>query len=343
MDDRNINIFRRTKIRLLFWGISLLGVYGGGMSSANAGGFLSMLQGISNWVRIHITGKLVRGIVNQYGVGLPNLGASCYINSALQVLFSIQQLKEYILARRYWDPAMDGLRKLFIHMNEKNIDTDILRQPYEQLGYRNRQEDCAEFMAKLFEKLKETSPTLWYLFTYDVQTDISSENLNYRNQTFEHDQTIHLLPISLDLRENSIPRVLNRIYCQPETIEGFEVSRDRRGPAVRHQKIAHVPEYMLFQICRFDYSGGKLFFEFEAPDILNMQPYCTSNVGNVSMELIGIIVHRGDNIEHGHYFVLIKNNQGKWIKYSDNRIYVHERKLEWNETPYILLYHKLGQ
>jgi hypothetical protein len=105
------------------------------------------------------SGMDVAGTVSPYGVGLPNLGNLCYINSAMQLLFSIPKFKAAILSHEAGDQidvdnpdmkALRALQPLFLSMNAKTINSNILRTHYRTLGYKYMQEVWVEFIAEVF-------------------------------------------------------------------------------------------------------------------------------------------------------------------------------------------------
>jgi ubiquitin C-terminal hydrolase len=191
------------------------------------------------------------------------------------------------------------------------------------------------------------------LFRYGVQTKISpNAKVLSRFESVQNEPGMfHPLPINLNNNEaNTLENVLEQTYNSSENIENWEATNGIRVAAKRSQKITKLPAYMLFQICRFNWSGNKLLNHFDFPSTIDMSPYCVSGIGNETvMELYGIIVHCGVNINGGHYFALIRNEKGEWIKFNDNSIesvgenFIDGVNSERGETPYILLYRKATQ
>ncbi|MDR1591258.1 MAG: ubiquitin carboxyl-terminal hydrolase [Puniceicoccales bacterium] len=303
-------------------------------------------------------------------IGLPNLGNSCYINSAMQLLFSIPEFRKAILSSEIWDrinvvknsnmqvdepntQVIQVLRFLFQCMNTKTVNLEVLRDCYPDLGYRGEQEDCVEFMTAILNDIEAVLPELTKLFRYDVQTTISSNSkakvLSRFKSVRDEAMIFHPLPIDLfNAKVNTLENVLERAYNTPEDIEGWEViEKGIKIPAQRIPKITEIPAYMFFQIERFDWEGNKLDNPFDFPSKFDMKPYCVKGIeGETSMELCGIIVHCGESIVEGHYFALVKNERDEWIEFNDESV----RNIKGDfidgiypmdgETPYILLYRK---
>ncbi|MDR0740819.1 MAG: ubiquitin carboxyl-terminal hydrolase [Puniceicoccales bacterium] len=306
----------------------------------------------------------VDGTVNSHGVGLPNLRNSCYINSAIQLLFSISKFRAAIFSPGAGDQtdvindsgkkALQMLQTLFLAMNAKIINSRILEECYTALGYKNNQEDCVEFMAGLLDDIGTVLPESTELFCYGTQVRISPKSRAEVFSRFEsirdEEEIFHPLPIDQSNGEpNTLGNTLEQIYNRSENIEKWElVEKGIEIAAERSQKITKIPEYMLFQICRFSGLGNKLFNRFDFPFEMDLKPYCIDDIGDKTMMgLCGIIVHRGENIYGGHYYAIIRNGRGEWVKFDDNLISGIEGNCidginpEANETPYILLYQKL--
>jgi hypothetical protein len=306
----------------------------------------------------------VNGTVNSHGVGLPNLRNSCYINSAIQLLFSISKFRAAIFSPGAWDQtdvindsgkkAFQMLQTLFLAMDAKTINSRILKMCYTALGYKNNQEDCVEFMAGLLDDIGTVLPESTELFCYGTQVRISPKS---RAEVFSRFESIrdekgifHPLPLAPSNGEtNTLGNTLEQIYNRSENIEKWElVEKGIEIAAERSQKITKIPEYMLFQICRFDGSTNKLFNRFDFPFEIDLKPYCIDGIGGGTvMGLCGIIVHCGKNINNGHYYTIIRNERCGWVKCNDNLIggikgnCIDSINPGANETPYILLYQKL--
>jgi uncharacterized UBP type Zn finger protein len=283
----------------------------------------------------------------------------------MQLLFSIPEFRAAILPFEIWEQtnvidasdtqALQVLQFLFLCMNTKTINSEILKGCYRDLGHKRSQEDCVEFMAKLLGNMEAVLPGSTELFRYDMQTKISPKSQTKVFSQFENvydEKGMMFHPLSIDpsdVAANTLANVLEQTYSSAEDIENWEVVvNGLRIPAKRSQKITKIPTYMLFQICRFDWEGNKLCHRFDFPFEIDLRPYCADDIGDrTRMELCGIIVHRGDSVKDGHYYALIRNEGGVWVKFNDNFISnvegncINGTGLETDETPYVLLYRKI--
>jgi uncharacterized UBP type Zn finger protein len=211
-------------------------------------------------------------------------------------------------------------------------------------------------MAELLNDLEAVLPRSTELFCYNTQVKISPQSCARVFRQFEkvYDEKgiFHPLPIDPSNAEtNTFGSTLRQIYNRSESIGEWELAeKGVKVAAERSQKITKIPEYMLFQICRFNWQEHKLFNRFDFPFEIDLKPYCINGIGNKTvMKLCGIIVHCGKSISSGHYYAIIRNEQGKWVKYNDNLISsiegncINSINPEADETPYILLYKRLAR
>ena len=78
--------------------------------------------------------------------GLANLGNTCYLNSTLQLLFSIQELKKYFINKNFLEELNNNLKK-FVRNEEFNLDIDkcLLNKEIEDFILSDRIEGVKNF------------------------------------------------------------------------------------------------------------------------------------------------------------------------------------------------------
>jgi hypothetical protein len=231
--------------------------------------------------------------------------------------------------------------------SNRTIETNSLEEPCEQLGYRTgRQEDVTEFITRLLGAMEEEKSRSTACLRHDMQTAIKGKG----NENI----------IFFTLGINTLSPLQNTLLKQLQT-----------------QKIAHISDYMLFQINRFEdnvlipknsegkgskerHETKKLSNSFEFPFELNLQAFCTKDIKDgTKMELCGVIIHDGDTPDSGHYFVFLKDEHNHWWEYNDSNItkvdalssarmnketaeafFKSAGKLGNKQNPYVLLYRK---
>lgn len=95
--------------------------------------------------------------------GINNVGNSCYMNAMLQILYDIEEFREFIF--RTAEGNSDGISKedfekieamyaVFKHMSgEQSLDGNALSKNIHTLGHQNRQDDCNTCIFKHWSRI----------------------------------------------------------------------------------------------------------------------------------------------------------------------------------------------
>ncbi|KAF7636196.1 Ubiquitin carboxyl-terminal hydrolase [Meloidogyne graminicola] len=122
---------------------------------------------------------------------------------------------------------------------------------------------------------------------------------------------------------------------------------------IKHSSITKLPNILIIHLKRFRHEGNyntKLRTKITFPLYdLDMAQFVLSEERNEDEEkqlpncydLIGLISHRGQNIEYGHYVAYCRNiSDGNWYEFDDaqvTRVSPHEVA---NQEPYVLFYER---
>ncbi|MDR0740841.1 MAG: hypothetical protein LBF34_03990 [Puniceicoccales bacterium] len=302
------------------------------------------------------------------GVGLANLGVSCYINASVQLLYAIPSIRTTVLQMAAGNNRqLQGLQGIFRLMqnppSNRTIERNLLEKPCEQLGYiAGRQEDITEFITGLLDAMEKAKSGSTACVYHGTQTIISYKHENERRGENKTDENSVFYTLGIKNANNTLLQKLEEEYNTITIPNKYEYNTEGcyARNAQKTQKIAHISDYMLFQIMRFRLSR-KLADSFEFPFELNLQAFCTKNIqGSTQMELCGVVVHSGATSDSGHYFIFLKDEHNRWWKYNDGNItavaftpcnarinkevaetfFKSKGELASNQTPYILLYKK---
>ena len=100
---------------------------------------------------------------HQHPVGLYNFGATCYVNSILQILFMNPQFQAGLLSTEWWNWSSDGqrvvcaqLRQTFAHLKQGKTasfyPTDFIKVARLDSSY---QQDVSEFLKMMLSKIEK--------------------------------------------------------------------------------------------------------------------------------------------------------------------------------------------
>ena len=162
-------------------------------------------------------------------IGLINLGATCYINSIIQILYHINDFRESILYCDVNDEEHNVLNELYIIFNSLKFCKDKYYNPISFINNFdnenidvNQQRDVHEFMLNLFDKienrLKKTKneDLIKYFFQITLMDKI---NFKYDcNHTKEHLCKLYTVEIDVKYHNNLIDSLSS--YFKAELIEG---------------------------------------------------------------------------------------------------------------------------
>nr|XP_018898646.1 PREDICTED: ubiquitin carboxyl-terminal hydrolase 48-like [Bemisia tabaci] len=300
-------------------------------------------------------------------VGLKNLGATCYVNSLLQLWFHNSAFREAIFS---WDPTQDPKEKenptlviqddeilftpqtvvghlqvLFamLALSEKRVvdPTDLVVS----LGLDTSEQQDAQEFSKLFLSLLEDK----------YRDQINPSMTNFIQQNFcgeyayvtrcskcltESTRSSQFYELDLNILGMKTLRESLADFLKEEKLEGdnmyFCNACNKKQSAERFIKLKHLPPTLCFQLMRFvfDRQKGKkkkLTSHLQFPETIDMTEYIENSSGPYVYNLSAVLIHKGPGAHSGHYIAHILTSQG-WYKFNDENIEnMDGKKLKFGE------------
>lgn len=270
-------------------------------------------------------------------VGLNNLGNTCYLNSALQIIVNCTVLTKVILSQSFKSEALNTYKKFLIEYKTTKSGNAISPMDIKNLvGSKDKkflnfqQHDSHEFLINLMELLEdelkkeyqETKSSILGIKLEDLMSNIFDTTVSsiiYSEETEEKSKTrigekILSLPIP-NSRNVSLDDCLE-LYTKIEKLTGdsqwHSEKENRKVDAYKRLYLKSFPKYLLIQLKRFTFfsASNKNNNDVNVPTELKIK--------NHKYELRGIIFHTGGACG-GHYISIIKMND-KWFACNDNSV-----------------------
>lgn len=302
--------------------------------------------------------------------GLINQGATCYINTFVQVLFMTPEFRSLIFNWKYEKAKHGDEKNCFALQLQKLFDLmDIAQQLCEPIDLDTidltksfglnetqvkQQQDICEFRMILLDELetkyfKGTSVEgqISKLYYGKIKSKIESLESDYSSVTIE---SFNCLNIQLPVGDNNVDYSLNDgitdyfreiFLCGNDAYYDQKLKRDVIASQIK--EIVQYPEHLCIELGRFGCSN-------EMKNMLQVHIPFTLKVDLTLYEIYAIVMHVGYTRLAGHYYVYIRNESHTWFSFNDTDVmevnedhvsYSAEGKLVEDENAYMILYRKI--
>ncbi|RVE60452.1 hypothetical protein OJAV_G00181110 [Oryzias javanicus] len=235
--------------------------------------------------------------------GLKNHGATCYLNSVLQVLFMTEDFREAVNSHYNTDFIDHHLKDLFDRLKNETSDTSEILKALD-INTVNQQQDAAEYCQRI---LRLTSPEAAKIF----HGELTNKRICTSCETnTDSDESFWILPLSLVNPSREVYSVEDGIneFFKESYFTGEDQMYcehcDTKVDACTKYVVKHHPEVLILLLKRFDFSYSYMTY-IKINDTVDV----TTSLKipeNQTYELYAVVDHVGD-LRSGHYTSRIRS------------------------------------
>jgi ubiquitin C-terminal hydrolase len=240
--------------------------------------------------------------------GIYNIGNSCYLNSAVQMLFNSIGFR-----RLCTDTIFDKIIKDYDDSNTFNPkEIKYIVAKNNKMFDNYQQHDSYEFMIYLLDVLdKYKHNELYHLFGIKTRINIKCKLLNCLKESEHSEVELFLqLPLTNDLSE-SYRKYKAIEKLEPNSNNGYKCEKCNKITLARRKTITSVwPKHLLIVLKRFIYNHNQF--------IKDNKPINIPLIWRHNYKLKGGIIHSG--VYGGGHYIYFGEKDNKWYLCNDTRI-----------------------
>ncbi|XP_011203696.2 ubiquitin carboxyl-terminal hydrolase 36 [Bactrocera dorsalis] len=302
------------------------------------------------------------------GVGMMNVGNTCYLNSTLQALFHVPSMANWLISDAKHIDECNSSENCIICAMIKTLEASQNNQSairpylvYSKLKFickhllMGRQEDAHEFLRYLVEAMekcfltrfrnykeldqysKETTPLNQILGGY-LKSAVRCLACGHVSVTFQHFQDL-----LLDIRKADTIEEALEGYFSRERLEdmGYKCeSCKKKVSATKQFSLERAPIVLCIQLKRFSVMGTKLNKQITIKPRIDLSKFVSrKEVGEqLTYKLVAMVTHLGASQHCGHYTAIGLTETGSYYNYDDSYVRPVSVQNVCNTNAYIIFY-----
>ena len=283
--------------------------------------------------------------------GLNNIGNTCYMNSAIQLLLSCKVLVQVLSNYKFKSKILNDLKNIINQYKTNSVITPIIFKQIIENRYDKfkggRQQDSHEFIILFLDILEEEfrkeddneifglkiKNMISSIFDTNCSSIVFCEKYNEKSKSKICDRVLSLsIPNIKEVNLNNCIENYTKIEKLSGESQWLYEKKNEYVDAYKRIHIKNLSKYLIIQLKRFT------FFTNSLKD--NRDVYMKENFefNGKMYDLRSIIIHSG-NTNGGHYVSIVKIND-KWMLCNDSNVNEVMNIDQFLKKGYIYLYVK---